>query len=72
MTTNIHIQGTHCQACKILIEEVGGEQPEVKSIKVDLETGQTAIEHDQPLDRQKFKYVVESLGEYTVRFIEEA
>ena len=56
----------------MLIEEVGGEQPEVESIKVDFETGQTAIEHDQPLDRQKFKNVVESLGEYTVRFLEEA
>jgi len=66
MTTNLHIQGTHCQSCKLLIEEVGSESPGVQSIKVDFETGNTIIEHDSAFDLKKFTTEVEGLGEYIV------
>ncbi len=32
-----HVSGTHCASCKILIEDVLGEQDFVKKVKVDLE-----------------------------------
>lgn len=72
MKTELHIQGTHCKACKMLIEEVGGEQHGIQSITVDFESGNTLIEHDGSVDWQTFKKEVEELGEYTVHLPEEA
>jgi len=64
MKTNVHIDGTHCSACKILIEEVSCEQEGVASAEVDYQTGATVIEHDERLDWQKLKAEIESLGDY--------
>ncbi len=32
-----HVSGTHCQSCKILIEDIISEDPQVKSVTVDLQ-----------------------------------
>ena len=39
-----HVSGTHCAACKILIEDVLGEQDLVKSVRVDLKKEIVEIE----------------------------
>ena len=62
----VTIQGTHCQACKTLIEEIAKEIPGVISATVDFATGQTSIEHDVSFDLQKFKTEVEKTGNYSV------
>src|SRR3989344_8754670 len=41
-----HVSGTHCSACKILIEDVLGEQDFVKSARVDLKKETIEIETD--------------------------
>lgn len=66
MKTTITIKGTHCEACKALIEDVCTEISGMKSCAVDFETGITEIEHDENADWQKFKTEIESLGEYKV------
>ncbi len=67
MKTTITIKGTHCNACKMLIEEACSELPEVKSCAVDFKTGKTVIEHQGKLDTNKLKKKIESLGEYKVQ-----
>ena len=64
--TKIKIQGTHCNSCKLLIEDVCQELPGVKSCSVNFQTGETAIEHDEKFDLDAFKKEVESLGNYNV------
>ncbi|MDP3698965.1 MAG: heavy metal-associated domain-containing protein [Nanoarchaeota archaeon] len=66
MKTIVTIKGTHCQSCKLLIEEACSEMPGVKSCTVDFKTGKTVIEHDGKLDLKKLKKVIEGLGEYKV------
>lgn len=66
MKTVITVRGTHCNSCKILIEEVCSEMPGVKSCAVDFKTGKTVIEHDGKLDLKKLKKEIEELGEYKV------
>lgn len=66
MKTTLTIKGTHCNACKSLIEEVCQEFFGIKSCTVDFKTGATEIEHEENVDWQKFKKEIESLGAYTV------
>lgn len=66
MKTIITIQGTHCKACKMLIEDVCKDIPGVQACTVDFQTGQTEIEHDAGLDWNQLKKEIESLGKYTV------
>lgn len=42
----LHVSGTHCASCKILIEDVLGEQDFIKSSKVDLKMETVEIETD--------------------------
>lgn len=35
-TYTFHVSGTHCPSCKILIEDILGEQENVRSVQVDL------------------------------------
>jgi len=65
MKTTIIIQGTDCQACKALIEEVCLEQPGAKSCQVNFQTGETVIDHDQNFDWLAFQREVASLGKYS-------
>ncbi len=66
MKTVITVKGTHCNSCKILIEEVCSEMSGVKSCSADFKTGKTVIEHDGKLDLKKVKKEIEGLGEYKV------
>ncbi len=66
MTTIITIHGTHCNACKVLIEDVCTEIVGITSCNVDFKTGITEIGHEENIDWQAFKKEVESLGDYKV------
>lgn len=35
-TYTFHVSGTHCASCKILIEDILGEQPNISNVQVDL------------------------------------
>jgi len=65
--TTLIIKGTHCQACKALIEEVVMENTCVSACEVDFVTGKTVIVHEDCLDWQALKKEIESLGEYQVQ-----
>jgi len=62
MKTTLIIKGTHCNSCKMIIEDICKEIPGIKSCNVNFETGITEIEHEENVDWQKFKKEVESLG----------
>jgi copper chaperone CopZ len=64
MKTLFHVQGTHCQSCKVLIEDVCGDIPGVASCNVDLQTGNMVLEHDEGVDLEQVKKEIEGLGEY--------
>lgn len=51
-TYTFHVAGTHCPACKILIEDVLGEQEFVKNVRVDLkrETVEIQTESNQRVE----------------------
>lgn len=66
MKTTLIIKGTHCNACKALIEDVCSEINGIHSCTVDFSTGKTEIEHDENVDWEKLKKEVESVGEYKV------
>lgn len=66
MKTTLTIKGTHCNACKALIEDVCSEIGGIHSFNVDFSTGKTEIEHDENVDWEKLKKEIESLGEYRV------
>jgi len=66
MKTTITIKGTHCNACKTLIEDVAGDIHGIHSCIVDFATGRTEIEHDEDANLQEFKREVEKLGKYNV------
>lgn len=66
MKKTIKIKGTHCNACKFLIEDIASEIKGIKSCAVDFNTGNTEIEHDEQFDWNQFKKDVESAGSYKV------
>lgn len=66
MKTEFIIKGTHCKACKALIEDVCGDIKGVKSCTVNFQTGETVVEHDKDLDWKTFKKEIEALGTYEV------
>lgn len=66
MKKTITVQGTHCNACKVLIEDVCSEIPEITSCSVDFATGKVDIEYQESLDWDHLKEEIESLGEYKV------
>lgn len=65
MKTTITIKGTHCNSCKLLIEDVCKDFG-AQSCNVNYQTGETAIEHDENFDWQEFKKEIEGLGQYKV------
>lgn len=67
MKTTLTIQGTHCNACKMLIEDVCKDVQGISSCEVNFETGETTIEHDDSLDWDAFKEEIEGLGAYQVK-----
>lgn len=68
MKTAFTVKGTHCNACKLLIEEVCSEFKGVTSCLVDFKTGKTIVEHDPTVDVKKIGKEIEALGEYKVQF----
>ena len=69
MKTTITIKGTHCNACKMLIEDVSKDVAGIQSCSVDYATGKTEIEHNEDVDLHAFKKEIESLGNYKVEAI---
>lgn len=67
MKKTIKIQGTHCNACKFLIEDIASEIQGIKSCNVDFKTGNTEVEYDEQIDWNKFKKEIESAGSYEVQ-----
>ncbi|HLC66613.1 MAG TPA: heavy metal-associated domain-containing protein [Candidatus Nanoarchaeia archaeon] len=66
MKTTITVKGTHCESCKVLIEEVCSETKGIQSAKANFKTGKVEIEHDDTVDWNAWKKEIESLGEYEV------
>lgn len=62
----VTIKGIHCNACKLLIEDVSKDINGVKSCQVDFKTGETTIQHDENFDFNLFKQEIEGLGEYKI------
>ncbi|QQG38657.1 MAG: heavy-metal-associated domain-containing protein [Candidatus Woesearchaeota archaeon] len=60
------VEGTHCPACKALIEDVCKDINGVKSCSVDFKTGKTIIKYDEKLDLNLVKREIEALGGYKV------
>jgi uncharacterized protein len=48
-----HVTGTHCAACKLLIEDILGEQAFIKKVKVDLNRETVEIETDSDQSPQE-------------------
>lgn len=67
MKTTITIKGTHCNSCKLLIEDICKDAEGVKSCSVDFKTGKTTIEHDTKTDLKKIKFEIEKAGYYKVK-----
>ena len=66
MKTTLTIQGTHCAACKALIEDVAKDTKGIHACEVDFKTGTTDIEYDESVDWAAFKKEIESFGDYKV------
>lgn len=68
MKTTMNVQGTHCNSCKMLIEDALSEISGITSSTVDFKTGKVVIEHEGALDKARVKKEIESLGKYKVVF----
>ncbi len=66
MKTTIIIKGTHCNACKSLIEDVAKDVKGINSCVVDFANGKTEIEYDEDTNLQEFKKEIEKLGQYKI------
>lgn len=68
MKTIATIRGTHCNSCKLLIEDVSRDIAGVQSSEVNLESGEITIEHDEHFNQNEYKNEIEGLGGYSVTF----
>jgi len=59
-TYTFHVSGTHCAACKILIEDILGEQNFIKRSKVDLKRETVEIETDSEKNAEKLASILTS------------
>ena len=66
MTTNFLIKGTHCPACKMVLEESISELPGVHSVVINFENGETVLDHDNDFNWGALRMVVEGEGNYRV------
>ena len=64
--TTIKIKGTHCTACKVLIEDVFSGIPGIHSCDVNYQTGETIIEHDEDLNFENLDKEIRSLGDFQI------
>lgn len=56
-----HVSGTHCASCKILIEDVLGEEEIVKNVKVNLKNETVDVETDSPKNKEELIEILGSL-----------
>lgn len=66
MKQEIIIQGTHCSACKALIEDIASEIPGIISCAVDFTTGKTILEYSEAADLTRLYNEIDALGPYKV------
>ena len=66
MKTTITIKGIHCNACKLLIEDVSKDIKGVKLCQVNFQTGITVIEHDEQFNLDVFRKEIECIGQYKI------
>ena len=66
MKTTITIKGTHCNACKALIEDVAKDVQGIQSCTVDFATGKTEIEYESEEALKNFAKEVNELGNYHI------
>lgn len=59
-TYKFHVSGTHCASCKILIEDVLGEQDFVKNVRVDLKKEIVEIETDSEQSAEELAEILTS------------
>lgn len=55
-----YVSGTHCASCKILIEDILGEEEIVKKVEVDLKTATVDIETDSLKNREELAQILGS------------
>jgi copper chaperone CopZ len=65
--TTITIEGTHCHACKLLIEDICKDIKGITSCHVDPANGQTIIEHGDYFDLNLLRKEIESSGQYKIQ-----
>ena len=66
MKTTFTVKGTHCNSCKMLIEDICSETKGVSSGKLDFKSGKLVVEHEADADLKKLKKEIEKLGRYRV------
>lgn len=66
MHTLLKIEGTHCDSCKALIEDVARELKGVTSCEVDFHTGETHVLHDNPINWEQFEKEIGQVGPYRI------
>ncbi len=59
-TYTFHVSGTHCASCKILIEDILGEQDFIKKSKVDLSRETVEIETDSDYSPEELATILTS------------
>ena len=59
-TYTFHVSGTHCAACKILIEDILNDQDLVKKVDVDLKKETVEIETDSEIGAEELAAVLEN------------
>lgn len=57
----LNISGTHCQACKKLIERRISTIAGVSSVDIDYETGRTVIIANRNIEKAEIKKVLEGM-----------
>jgi len=59
-THTFHVSGTHCASCKILIEDILGEQELVKNVHVNLKSEKIDIETESDMNPEEIANVLTS------------
>ncbi len=70
MKIQFKVKGTHCHACKAMIEDISTDFPEIKHCEIDFKTGLGNLEYEDNFDLNNFKEAVEAAGEYTLEYDE--
>ena len=60
-TYTFHVSGTHCASCKILIEDILGEQPNISNVHVDLKKETIRLDADDTDQSKLVEFLTEKL-----------